>query len=79
MFTPNEADAPIPDLADRKTFCIMERKGATNMTAKTRKHTAPPRYDEAFKAGAVRMLTEQGRPSREVATELGIRIDTLRS
>ena len=24
------------------------------------------RYDEAFKAGAVRMVTEQGRPSREV-------------
>ena len=35
--------------------------------------------DEAFKAGAVRMVTEQGRPSREVAAELGICIDTLRS
>lgn len=32
-----------------------------------------------FKAGAVRMVTEQGRPSREVAAELGICIDTLRS
>ena len=29
--------------------------------------------------GAVRMVTEQGRPSREVAAELGICIDTLRS
>ena len=43
------------------------------------KRGAPPRYDEAFKAGAVRMVTEQGRPSGEVARELGICIDTLRS
>ncbi len=57
----------------------MERKGDKNMSQKERKHTAPPRYDEAFKAGAVRMVTEQGRPSREVAKELGICIDTLRS
>ena len=49
------------------------------MSTTERKHPAPPRYDEAFKAGAVRMVTEQGRPSREVAAELGIRIDTLRS
>ena len=47
------------------------------MSTKERKHPAPPRYDEAFKAGAVRMVTEQGRPSREVAAELGICIDTL--
>ena len=40
---------------------------------------APPRYDEAFKAGAIRIVTEQGRPSTEVAKELGICIDTLRS
>jgi len=44
-----------------------------------RKRGAPPRYDEAFKAGAIRLVTEQGRPSREVAQELGICIDTLRS
>ena len=49
------------------------------MSEKQRKHEAPPRYDEAFKAGAVRMVTEQGRPRREVASELGICIDTLRS
>ena len=30
------------------------------MSTKERKHPAPPRYDEAFKAGAVRMVTEQG-------------------
>ena len=40
-----------------------------------KKGTIPPRYDEAFKAGAVKMVTEQGRPSKE----LGICIDTLKS
>ena len=38
----------------------------------SKKRAAPPRYDEAFRAGAVRMVTEQGRPSKEVAQELGI-------
>ncbi len=46
---------------------------------KVKKGTPPPRYDEAFKAGAVRLVTEQGRQPREVAKELGICIDTLRS
>ena len=32
-----------------------------------KKGTMPPRYDEAFKAGAVKMVTEQGRPVKEVA------------
>ena len=44
-----------------------------------RKGTAPPRYDEAFRAGAIRLVTEQGRPSTEVAKELGICVDTLRN
>lgn len=44
-----------------------------------KKGIAPPRYDEKFKEGAIRLVTEQGRPSREVASELGICIDTLRS
>ena len=44
-----------------------------------KKGTMPPRYDQAFKDGAVKMVTEQGRPSKEVAAELGICIDTLRS
>lgn len=39
----------------------------------SKKRAAPPRYDEAFRAGAVRMVTEQGRPSKEVAQELGMR------
>ncbi len=46
---------------------------------KAKKGTPPSRYDEAFKTGAVRLVTEQGRQPREVAKELGICIDTLRS
>ena len=42
-----------------------------------KKGTPPPRYNEAFKAGTVRKVTEQGRESREVAKALGICIDTL--
>lgn len=49
------------------------------METKGKKRAAPPRYDEAFKAGAVKLVTEQGRPSTEVAKELDICIDTLRS
>ena len=37
-----------------------------------KKGTMPPRYDEAFKSGAIKMVTEQGRSSKEVAAELGI-------
>lgn len=44
-----------------------------------KKRSAPPRYDEKFKEGAVRLVTEQGRPSKDVAAELGICIDTLRN
>jgi len=40
---------------------------------------SPSRYDEAFKEGAIRMVTEQGRLSSNVAKELGICPDTLRS
>ncbi len=46
---------------------------------KGKKGTPPPRYDEAFKTGAVRLVTEQGRQPADVARELGICIDTLRS
>jgi transposase len=49
------------------------------MGTERKKGKAPPRYDEAFKAGAVRLVTEQERPTREVAQELGICIDTLKS
>ena len=49
------------------------------METKKQKGMAPPRYDEAFKEGAIRMVTEQGRLSSDVAQELGICVDTLRS
>ena len=35
--------------------------------------------DDAFKSGAIKMVTEQGRPSKEVAAELGICVETLKS
>lgn len=60
-------------------FCDREAKKMETNNKNSKKRTAPPRYDEAFRAGAVRMVTEQGRPSKEVAQELGICIDTLRS
>ena len=44
-----------------------------------RKGQAPPRYDEAFREGAIKLVTEQGRPSREVEKEIGIHHDTLRN
>jgi transposase len=43
------------------------------------KGKTPPRYDKAFKEGAVKLVVEQGRESREVARELGICVDTLRN
>ncbi len=46
---------------------------------KVKKGTPPPRYDEAFKTGAVRLVTEQGLQPTDVAKELGICIDTLRN
>ena len=67
---------------DQKETRYNERKGDKedeNKRQKQQKESSAPRYDEAFRAGAVRMVTEQGRPSKEVAQELGICIDTLRS
>ena len=49
------------------------------MEQKKQKKGAPPRYDEAFKVGAVKQVTERGRQPVEVAKDLGICIDTLRS
>lgn len=49
------------------------------MEEKKRKKGTPPRYDEDFKSGAVRLVTEQGRQPKEAAKELGICIDTLRN
>jgi transposase len=65
-------------LKDKLSSDIIEWKG-TVVKMGNKKGVAPPRYDDAFKEGAVRLVTEQGRPSREVADELGICVDTLRS
>lgn len=45
----------------------------------SKKGTPLPQYNEAFKAGAVRMVTEQRREPKEVTRDLGICIDTLRN
>ena len=52
-------------------------KGDIFMSIK--KGNIPPRYDEAFKTGAVKMVTEQSRQIKEVASELGICTDTLKT
>lgn len=49
------------------------------METTKKKGMAPPRYDETFKEGAIRMVTEQGRLSSDVAQQLGICPDTLRT
>ena len=43
------------------------------------KGVIPPRYDKDFKQGAVKLVTEQGRQSKDVAQELGICAETLRN
>jgi len=42
------------------------------------KKKAHPRYDAAFKEGAVKLVTESGRQPKEVADELGISPTSLR-
>ena len=44
-----------------------------------KKCVAPPRYNKKFKEGAIPLVTEQERPSEEVASELDICIYTLRN
>ncbi|WP_410901678.1 transposase [Ruthenibacterium lactatiformans] len=43
------------------------------------KKDSAPRYDEAFKSRAVRIVTEQDYPSAAFSKELGICLNTLRS
>ena len=54
-------------------------KSQEELLCQSKKGTTPPRYDDAFKSGAIKMVTEQGRPSKEVAAELGICVETLKS
>jgi len=49
------------------------------MKSKAAKKGAPPRYDDAFKEGAVKLVTEQGRRTSDVANELGVSADSLRT
>ena len=42
------------------------------MTEKKRKGQPAPRYDEAFRQGAIRLVTEQNRTPQDVAGELGM-------
>ena len=46
---------------------------------KDRKQKTPPRCDAALKEVAVRLVTQEGRPMREVAQELGVCVDTIRN
>ena len=43
------------------------------------KRGAPPRYDAAFKEGAVKLVAEGGRLVTDVAKELGVSADSLRT
>ena len=45
----------------------------------TQKRKTNIRYDETFKEGAIRMVTEQKIPVPQAAKELGITDDTLRN
>ena len=54
-------------------------RGIKFMNPTTVKRGAPPRYDAAFKEGAVKLVTEQGRIATDVARELGVSTDSLRS
>ena len=46
---------------------------------KERKHKTLPRYDAAFKEGTIRLVTQEGRPMRKIAQELGVCVDTIRN
>ena len=44
-----------------------------------KKGSAPPRYDEEFKKGAMALVTEKGMSLKNAAKDLNISPDTLRS
>ena len=43
------------------------------------KHKTLPRYDAGFKEGTIRLVTQEGRPMRKIAQELGVCVDTIRN
>ena len=73
--------APFPELIDRKKCGKMEwrQKIKGEKTMSNKKGSAPPRYDEEFKKGAMALVTEKGMPLKSAAKDLGICPDTLRS
>ena len=44
-----------------------------------KKRTAPPKYQESFKLGAVKLVVDGGHSPKEVASELGVHVDTIRN
>jgi len=44
-----------------------------------KKGNAPPRYDEAFKIGAIKLVVDGGRSPKEVGQELGVHPDTVKN
>lgn len=46
---------------------------------KSTKRGAPPRYEEGFKQGAVKLVVEGGRSPKEVGLELGVHPDTIKN
>ena len=57
----------------------LNRERILLMSTPKRGRGTPPRYDAAFKEGVVKLVTEQGRTTREVADELGVSADSLHS
>ena len=55
---------------DNTSLVYTVKRGGKVMIEKKRKGIPPPRYDEAFKAGAIRLVTEQKRSPGEVTKEL---------
>jgi transposase-like protein len=53
-------------------------KNTNIVHVKSRKPNAN-RYDAEFKAGAVRLVLEQERPIKQVASDLGVCVDTLKN
>ena len=63
-------------LTDKK-YMVKSEQEEKNMQTQKRKTNI--RYDETFKEGAIKMVTEQKIPVPQAARELGITDDTLRN
>ena len=72
------AQALSPSHLERQKSIRYNGKNRRKKEGKEKRDRAP-RYDEKFKEGVIRLITERRRPSKEVAAELGICLDTLRN